>query len=398
MSMAFEFEKGVQYMMFNVVGFLILALLVKTRIHLVILGNIYILIGATTIFVLTYYSGGVWSAIYPWVISIPVLALLVVNRISGIIWAIISFAAMLWIGAEAYSGVEFPIEYNIEMRTLWFIFILPGLLLMIVVMSLVFVNMHRKAVQELEASNSLLREQKKIIKKQSWKLEQLIEEKDNIIQIMVHDLRNPLANINMLTDLVKNEKDIDQKEKYYVMLKRSSEGALELVSKILEADMLEQQHVMPNLQDLSVNEVLSHTVSTMQLVGERKSIKLNWKNTAKQDNVLADPAYLKPIFDNLISNAIKFSPKDTTITVRSFNNNGHIQVNVEDLGQGILETEVNLLFQKFSKLSARPTSGESSSGLGLSLVKKYVEQIHGKVWYEPNKPNGSKFIVELPIA
>lgn len=385
-------------MVFNVVGFLMLALLAKTRVPLVLLGNLYVAIGATAVFILTYYSGGVWSAIYPWVISIPVLAILVVNRTSGIIWAIISLFGMLWFGVEAYSGYDFPIEYSLDMKAAWFVTILPGLLLIIVVLSLVFESMHRTAVTQLEASNSLLREQKKIVKKQAESLEQLIVEKDNIIQIMVHDLRNPLANIDMMTDLVKKEKDEKQREAYFEMLKRSSQGALQLVSKILEMDTLEQQTSAPKMESLSVKSVLNHVVPTMNMVAEQKGIKVEWKDKSTHDIVLADPAYLKPIFDNLISNALKFSEQKTVVTINSENKEGKLVVSIEDQGPGILSSEVNLLFKKFSKLSARPTSGESSSGLGLSLVKKYVEDINGSVRYEPNQPTGSKFIIELPTA
>ena len=385
-------------MIFNVVGFLTLALLAKTKAPLVLLGNLYVAFGALAVFILTYYSGGVWSAIYPWVIAIPVLALLVVNRISGILWAVVSLIGMLWFGVEAYSGFDFPIEYSLNMKAAWFVTILPGLLLIIVILSLVFEAMHRKAVQEAEASNTLLREQKKIVKKQAERLEQLIVEKDNIIQIMAHDLRNPLANIDMMTELVKKEKNESQREEYYTMLKRSSEGALQLVSKILEMDTLEQSTSAPKLDKLSVKAVLYDVVATMTLMGERKSINIEWQDKTKEDIVLADPAYLKPIFENLISNALKFSGKDTSVTIRSFNKDGNITVSVEDQGPGVDPAEVGLLFKKFSKLSARPTSGESSSGLGLSLVKKYVEDINGSVRFEPNQPNGAKFIIELPTA
>ena len=87
LSVIFEFDKGIYLMVFNVIGFLILAFLAKTRIKIGVLGNIYVFVGAFAVIVLTYFSGGLWSGIYPWIISIPVLAILVVDKWSGAAWA-----------------------------------------------------------------------------------------------------------------------------------------------------------------------------------------------------------------------------------------------------------------------------------------------------------------------
>jgi signal transduction histidine kinase len=115
--------------------------------------------------------------------------------------------------------------------------------------------------------------------------------------------------------------------------------------------------------------------------------------------VLADQDYLARILDNLVSNAIKFSHPNTSVTV-SLNkkDTGKVQLAVKDEGQGIREDEMKKLFGKFSRLSARPTAKESSTGLGLYIVKSLVEELEGSIWCESVWEHGTTFFVELPVA
>ncbi len=103
------------------------------------------------------------------------------------------------------------------------------------------------------------------------------------------------------------------------------------------------------------------------------------------------------VIDNLISNALKYSPFDTTITIRVKAKSDNVRLEVEDEGPGISEEEMPKLFGKFARLSAQPTGGEHSTGLGLSIVKKMVEAMNGKVWCESEPGKGATFIVELPL-
>jgi two-component system sensor histidine kinase/response regulator len=108
-----------------------------------------------------------------------------------------------------------------------------------------------------------------------------------------------------------------------------------------------------------------------------------------------DRSLIVQIIDNLISNAIKFSNPNTKVKVTLKDENQTIRFEVEDEGPGIMEEDKSRLFQKFQKLHAQPTNGESSTGLGLSIVKKYVEAMKGKVWCESEYGKGSIFIVEF---
>lgn len=385
-------------MLFNVVGFLVLPFLVKTKIPLSWLGNIYVFIGAFAILTLTYFSGGVWSAIYPWIISIPVLALLVVNRVSGIVWGSISFISMNVFAYWAYKGIELPVEYNPEMHTLWYITILPGLLLIVLFIAFVFEYIQSRAQKVLEEKNVLLESQKQTIEKQSDELSNLIEEKDYIIRILAHDLRNPLSNIKSVVHLMQSESDEERKKEYINIINQSSSSAHNLIDRVLEMDALGHDTFEIQLERINVSDVLTEAISSMAESARKKQTPINLRDTSTNSIVKADKTYLAQIFKNLISNAIKFSDEGKKIEAILSNNAERVQVKIVDEGPGIDPEEEDRLFKKFSKLSPRPTAGESSTGLGLALVKRYVELIDGRVRYESKQGVGATFVVELPIV
>ena len=112
--------------------------------------------------------------------------------------------------------------------------------------------------------------------------------------------------------------------------------------------------------------------------------------------MFSDAVASKQIFDNLISNAVKFAPINSSVNITLSQTNNSILFSVKDNGPGLTEKDKKSLFKRFSKLSAKPTGGEHSTGLGLSIVKKLVEKLRGKVWCESEFGAGAEFIVELP--
>ncbi|MBD1209646.1 MAG: sensor histidine kinase [Ignavibacteria bacterium] len=119
--------------------------------------------------------------------------------------------------------------------------------------------------------------------------------------------------------------------------------------------------------------------------------------------ILADEFALHQVFDNLISNAIKFSPKWSKVVVRmvrhlSESGEAKVRIEIQDEGPGLTEQDKLKLFSKFARLSAKPTGQESSTGLGLSIVKRLVEAMGGQVWCESEHGKGATFIVEFMEA
>ncbi|WP_425390717.1 sensor histidine kinase [Ekhidna sp.] len=395
-SVLFEFQLGIYLMIFNVLGFVLLALLVRTRTPILLITNLYVLVGAVAVVALTYYSGGIWSAIYPWIISIPVLALLVVNRNFGIAWGILSFLVMVWFGWLEIQGEQLPLQYNTDMKAEWFVSVLPGLLLIILVISVVFESTQTNALKSLQKQNQQLAEQKETISDQSKRLEKLIDDKDHIIRILAHDLKNPLANITTISNILKEEKELDQQRKFIAMIEKVSAQAQGLVNNVLDMATMEQGAIRLKAEMLSVKTVVNQALDLLREPAKQKNINLFVHGVDAMVNT--DQTYLQLIFENLVSNAVKFTPQGKNVTINISADQDKVRVKIMDEGPGVLPEEENQLFEKFAKLSARPTGEESSSGLGLSLVKRYVEEIGGKVWFERGDAKGATFVVELPTA
>jgi len=131
---------------------------------------------------------------------------------------------------------------------------------------------------------------------------------------------------------------------------------------------------------------------------ESKEQELRFKpGPADSVNIFSDESMITRVIDNLISNAIKFSPVKSSIDIIIEKNNSEkIKFTVKDYGEGLSENDLKNVFNQFQKLSAKPTGGESSSGLGLSIAKELIELNNGRIWVESKKNQGCSFIFELP--
>lgn len=388
LSIVFGYERGIYFTGFNVFGYFALPFLVRTKLSLHLVGFVYTLMGAITVLVLTWFSGGMWSAIYPWIIAIPLLALLVVGKTAAIYWTLFSLFCMVGIGIMDLQGFHFPVEYNQELRSIWFLSIVPGLLLIIMVVSFTFEHSMQTAMRDVEA-------QKITIEKQSGELAKLIEEKDDIIRILAHDLKNPLVNITVLTNLLERDIANSDSKNLVSMIASASANAQVLVKHVLEMATLESLEGGVKLKPTDLQSVINEVVQSFRQTAETKGIPIKTVDLNTYCEAMANLTYLRLVLENLISNAIKFSTTGKEIHVMVAQAGQQVQIRVRDHGLGVPVEEESRLFKKFSRLSVRPTGGESSSGLGLSLVKRYMEVMKGNVWFERPDGDGSIFAIEL---
>ena len=214
-----------------------------------------------------------------------------------------------------------------------------------------------------------------------------------MIEIVAHDLKNPLTSALSISGLLSSEKIKEDRREYLGLLKKSLNKMNSLVAKILEIRVLESSSLRTYYSNVDLKQVTEQVISALKIQSDNKKIRI----VTDLDEVSAslDRSLTVQIIDNLISNAIKFSNPDTKVRVSLKDENQAIRFEVDDEGPGILEEDMPRLFQKYQRLHAQPTNGESSTGLGLSIVKKYVEAMKGKVWCESESGKGTKFIVEF---
>ncbi|MFY0688482.1 MAG: HAMP domain-containing histidine kinase [Cyclobacteriaceae bacterium] len=397
LSWIVSFDKGVYFMIMNVVGFFLLAFTVKTNIKLDIIGNLYVVIGAIAVIALTYYSGGDQSYIYPWIISIPILAMLVVGRIAAFIWAGIALITMIGLSVLSANNYPFPVEYDTSYQLLLDITVMSGLLLILVVITYVFATLRKQAFDSLHASNLELKNQREQVSIKSDQLQQNIEDKDYLIQMLTHDISNSLNVISGSLDILNEDAEDETSIGLIKGARSSASTAQNLVRKTLEIGRLENSILNITLESHIVSDILQNSINHYQEAANSKSIRIV-KHINTEDFALVDKTFLTQTFDNLISNAIKFSSKQSEIIISIKKVIDQLNISIVDEGPGIAPNEMKDLFKKYMKLTARPTSGESSTGLGLSLVKRYVEMMNGTIscYSEPGK--GAKFIVTLPAV
>jgi signal transduction histidine kinase len=404
-SLLIEFRPGVYLMVFNVVGFLALPYLMFTRMSIRILGNIYVLTGTVAVVVVIFFSGGVHSPVFPWLIAPPVLALLITGRANSMIWTVIVLGCLGTMMFMEGSGFRFPVSYNTEWSLFFKLLCSVGIILIIGVIVLIFENNTARALNEvasqkmaLQESNEILSAHREELMTTSEQLKELNEKKDYLMEILAHDLKSPLANIQALIGLVKADAFAAESLERNVidLIRDSSHRSQLLIQKILNSENLENIIYNVNLEQTDVAMLLSKAVDDLQSTAFEKTIRIQFSAADDSSHTAwVDKIYLTQIFENLINNAIKFSPKEKNIYVSISQTDKHIRAAIRDEGPGIAQEEMGMLFKKFKKLSNRPTGGESSTGLGLSIVKHYTGLLKGRVWCESERGKGATFIVEL---
>jgi signal transduction histidine kinase len=150
-----------------------------------------------------------------------------------------------------------------------------------------------------------------------------------------------------------------------------------------------------NIGSFDLPHLMTERVKSLQLAADQKSIRVSYQ--AEGEPLMnSDANYISRIVDNLISNAIKFSPTGSSVEVRTRQSPDHAVISVKDQGPGFSSADRQFLFQKFKKLSARPTGGESSNGLGLAIVKTLVDRLRGNIELKSEPGKGSEFVIHLP--
>lgn len=230
-------------------------------------------------------------------------------------------------------------------------------------------------------------------------LSELNTTKNHFLGMAAHDLRNPLSVItsfsDMLLDEFYGEVGVKQKE----MLKLISETSMEmltLVNNLLDVSVIESGNLSLNLSSDSLVSVLDRHIQISEMIAQRKNIQINFEKTEIPEFVF-DKNKIGQIMDNLVSNAIKFSPEGSVVSVSAFERNEIAVISVKDEGPGINQEDHNRIFQEFEKTSNRPTGGETSTGLGLSIVKKIIDAHGGSISIKSGQGLGTEFIVKLPL-
>lgn len=226
----------------------------------------------------------------------------------------------------------------------------------------------------------------------------LNEEKNSLVSIVAHDLRSPLASFMSGIQLIKMQPELTraEMEQLFNPMEELLDKQLSMIARILDTEAIDSGKSNLKLQKVNVNSTIDRSLPQYKKAAESKYITIRAVLAPGVLYAKADPGYLEQIIDNLVSNAIKFSQRESVVIVLSEVGDDVVRIGIKDYGPGISSSDQKKLFRRFNKLSAKPTAGETTTGLGLSIVKRFVDDMNGRVWCDSELGEGSTFWVELP--
>jgi len=234
------------------------------------------------------------------------------------------------------------------------------------------------------------------LQQQNNRLAELNNEKQLIISVVSHDFKGPFNRIFALAQLLSLSGDnfTDEQRDYLGKIHQIVADGLNMLHNLLDNRRLEEKGIELVPETLNVTAVISSLVKNYVVIAAKKKIQIHLEGPPRVF-LVTDKMCLTRITDNLLSNAIKFSPPQKKVVVSVGKNAGVVEISVKDEGPGIAKGDREKLFQKYQRLTPRPTGGETSTGLGLYLIQAMVNKMNSEILCVSEEGQGANFVVRL---
>jgi signal transduction histidine kinase len=335
-------------------------------------------------------EGGLQGHAIAWLVSVPLCAFLLLGQKAATQWAIIAFLAASVVAALELMGIRLPVKYDMKWNAVVSSAGYLGLIAFMFLLGLIFEKGRTRALSKMQDA---LKE----LGTANERLTHLNNEKNEFLGMAAHDLRNPLTVIVACAEIVGMTDDQDKVHQHLEKISSAATRMRDLIADLLDVNAIEQGKFTSKIEPCDIRALVERSVENNQPAADRKAIEIR-VGASEGLWAKADAAATLQILDNLISNALKYSPPKTTTHVHTLPEEKFILVSVRDEGPGISEADQKRLFQKYTRLSARPTAGESSTGLGLAIVKRLAEAMSGSIQCYSAPGGGSTFTLRLPVC
>jgi signal transduction histidine kinase len=249
----------------------------------------------------------------------------------------------------------------------------------------------------IEKQSESISQQKAMLEQQNFDLTKLNEEKNHLISMVIHQIKNPLTSSLCMAEMLDagNEHVDETGKEGLTIILNSLKRINNLVNEILDVSAIDSKVYELKLEPLNVREILEELLKNYRYFIEQKNIRFD----AEMQDISArlNRVYITQIIDNLLSNAIKFTPEGKTVRVKLTAENGTMHFCVCDEGPGMEQEKIDRIFDLYSRQTSMFKQDLARYGLGLAIVYKYTTAMKGQVRCESEIGKGTRFFVELPL-
>ncbi|MBT8327222.1 MAG: HAMP domain-containing histidine kinase, partial [Bacteroidia bacterium] len=276
--------------------------------------------------------------------------------------------------------------------------LLAWFFLSIALLSIIITRLYHRKEQYNKRTrkiNKRLKVNRAHIQQQNVQLVKLNATKDRFFSIIAHDLRGPLGSLTGLIELIHEDKSLEPEVKGLMAKLKSATGSTsELLDSLLKWSMSQTGDIPFNPENLDIHETIDSTLNLVSDSASKKNISIE-NNVHQGSRVHADKNMLSTVVRNIITNAIKFTPKNGSIAIFSEDNVNETLITIEDSGIGMNESQIDSLFE-LKKHHSKGTEGESGTGLGLVVCKEFIAKHKGDINVRSEVGSGTTFIISLP--
>ena len=241
-----------------------------------------------------------------------------------------------------------------------------------------------------------------ILRDRETELRELNKKKDNLVRMVSHDIKNPLTGIIGLANMLRKDLGFseDDKTRMLEVMEESGTKLLDMVEKMLDIESTQQESSEAKLTETDLRELASKVISVHNPKAILKNISLSFEEEIKTSKVMMDQVKMEVALNNLVANALKFTSSKGSVVLAISTDEESVHFKVSDTGIGIPDTLIDSIFDinndRFP-VSQKGTDGEIGTGLGLDVVKNYVNIHNGEVWVESEVDSGTTFFIDIPL-
>ncbi len=291
-----------------------------------------------------------------------------------------TYAIPLFVNDEGVS--EYQLYVNFTGKKQYVLSTIKGMAILSIIFTLIIVVAYSSALSQLMQQR------------------QISQIKTDFINNMTHELKTPIATINLALDSIKNPKisgDQEKVKRYMNMIREENKRMHAQVENVLRISQLEKNELNIKKERQELHDIIEDAITHVSLIVENREGYIKMHLGALKTTVLANDSHLTNVIVNILDNAIKYSEGEPKIDVYTENVKNSIVLKIRDQGIGMSKVAQKKIFEKFFREHTGDLHNVKGHGLGLTYVKRIIDDHHGQIWVESERGKGSTFIIKLPL-